>query len=300
MVVTYRIVLVGALALGATSLTAVEIQTRAREGADQASGPVLGWLSEGRLGLFASNIATSNAANSLDPEISSSSDSTRFVTTFDGTLWWRLSRIDEVEQHLQVRYGRSRTGDAEWVETSDVIDYASVARHRYRPRRAGYAALVMNSAFTGPEPYKDLFDPLRGAVSLGHSWLYEDLQPLTDRLELRLGVRAQKRWGKETADYARQIEVGPESYVRYQRKQTNELSWWVQGEVFTEFSDLTHVQGLGTAALTLTLSKPITIDLRLRSYYEHHPKDVPVDQSRVGYDHLGIRQESLIGVTIGW
>ncbi len=298
--VSYRVaVILSALALSARCLTAVEIQTREHEGADQAAGPPLGWLSEGRLGFYASNIATSNAENSLDPEISSSSDSMRFVTTFDGTLWWRMSRIDSVEQHLQLRYGSSHAGD-DWVETSDVIDYDGVLRHRYRPRRAGYAAVVVNSAFTGPDPYNDLFDPLRGAVSVGHSWMYEDMQPLTDRLELRLGLRAQKRWGKENADFMRKIEVGPESYVRYQRKQTNELSWWAQGEVFTEFSDATHVQGLGTAALTLTLSKPITIDLRLRTYYEHHPKDVPGDQSRAGYDHLGVRQESLIGVTLGW
>ena len=286
--------------MSAGALSAVEIQTREREGADQASGPPLGWQSQGRLGFFGSNITTSNTENSFDPEVRSSKESTRFVSTFDGTLWWRLSRIDEVEQRLQIRYGRSQTGDRDWVETSDVIDFSAVARHRYRPRRAGYAAVVVNTAFTGPESTNDWFDPIRGAFSLGHSWMYEDMQPLKDRLELRLGIRTQKRWGSETTEYSRKIEVGPESYVRYERKQTKELSWWLQGEVFTEFSDVTHVQGLGTAALTLTLSKPITIDLRLRTYYEHHPQDVPSDQSRNGYDHLGLRQESLIGITIGW
>ena len=247
------------------ALAAVEIQLREREGADQAAGPPLGWLSEGRLGFFAANIATANADTSLDPEVSSSSDSTRFVATFDGTLWWRLNSVDEVEQHLQLRYGRSRTGEAEWVETSDVIDYDGVARHRYRPRRAGYAAMVISSAFTGPEPWHDFLDPIRGAASLGHSWMYKDLQPLTDRLEIRLGVRTQKRWGKGIPEYIRKTEVGPESYLRYQRKQTNELSWWLQAEAFTEFADVTHLQGLGTAALTLTLSKPITIDPQKRT-----------------------------------
>ena len=42
------------------------------------------------------------------------------------------------------------------------------------------------------------------------------------------------------------------------------------------------------------------VDLRLRVYYEHHPNDVPSDQSLAGYDRLGVRQESLIGVTLGW
>ena len=281
-------------------LAAVEIQMREREGADQAAGPPLGWMSSGRLGFFASNIATANADTSLDPEVSSSTDSTRFVSTFDGTLWWRINSVDEVEQHLQLRYGRSRIGEADWVETSDVIDYDGVARHRYRLRRAGYAALVVTSAFTGPEPWQDFLDPIRGAGSLGHSWMYQDLQPLSDRLEIRLGVRAQKRWGKDTAEYIRKTEVGPETYLRYQRKQTNELSWWAQAEAFTEFADVTHLQSLGTAALTLTLSKPITIDLRLRVYYEQHPNDVPTDESNSGYDRLGVRQESLIGITVGW
>ena len=286
--------------ISSSTLAAVEIQLREREGADQAAGPPLGWLSEGRLGFFAANIATANADTSFDPEVSSSSDSTRFVTTFQGTLWWRMSSVDELEQHLQLRYGRSRTTDAEWIETLDVIEYDGVARHRYRPRRAGYAAVVVNSAFTGPKPFQDFLDPIRGAASVGHSWMYQDLQPLTDRLEMRAGLRAQKRWGKETPDYERKVQVGPEAYIRYQRKQTNEVSWWLQAEAFTEFTDVAHFQGLGTAALTLTLSKPITIDLRVRAYYEHHPNDVPDDQSLAGYDSLGIRQESLIGVTIGW
>lgn len=280
--------------------SAVEVHVAEREGAEQASDPEPGWATDGRFGLFTANIATANAATSRDPEVNSSATSTRFLATFDGTLWWRIGPIDEVEQHLQMRYGRSRTAEADWIETADVLEYDAVGRHRYKPRRAAYTAVVVSTAFTGPEPWNDPFDPLRGAVSAGHSWLLENLQPLSDRLELRLGARAQKRWGKEVPDYARSIEIGPEGYLRYQRRQTNELSWWVQSELFTEFNDPGHLEILTTANLTVTLSKPLTIDLRLRAYFERHPADLPDDQPINGYDEIGIRQETLIGVTMRW
>lgn len=290
----------GVVCVALAPLSAVEIQRRDREGADQANATDLGWSSSGRLGLFAANVATANADTSRDTEVNSGPASARFLGTGDATLWYRLDHIDELEQNAEIRYGRTKTADAEWTETTDVIDYTAVGRHRYRPRRAGYVALVLNTSFTGPDPRNDAFDPIRGAGSAGHSWLFEDLQPLSDRLEVRLGVRAQKRWGTGLPDYARKIEVGPETYLRYQRKQTNELSWWAQIEAFTEFSDFAHVQGLSTAGLTLNLSKPVTIDLRLRAYYERHPNDLPAGESGIGYDQLGMRQETLLGISVAW
>ena len=196
--------------------------------------------------------------------------------------------------------GRSRTGDGDWAETTDSLEYDGVFRHRYQPRRALYGSLVVATAFVGPSPTLSPLDPIRGATAVGHSWLWENLLPLSDRLEVRTGVRTQKRWGTGLDEHVRRIEVGPEAYLRYQRKQTAELSWWTQAELFTDFDDMAHLQGLGTAALQLQLTRIIAVDLRLRAYYEHHPAALPETESRVGYDELGLRQETLIGVVATW
>ena len=295
-----RAVVATLVAGAATALAAVDMPIAEPGGAEAAPAPPSGWASTGRLGVFTSNIATANADTSRDPEVRSSAPSASFMGTFDGTLWWRSEGADEVEQRLQIRYGRSRTGDADWVETSDFIEYDGVYRHRYQPRRAIYGSLTGTSAFTGPEPWEDPFDPIQAAAATGHSWLQENLMPLSDRLEVRAGVRAQKSWGKGLEDFSREVEIGPEAFLRYERKQTAEISWWVQAELFTEFTDVEHAQGLGTAGLTLQLTRLISVDLRLRAYYEHHPSDLPARAPEVGYDELGLRQETLIGLSVSW
>jgi hypothetical protein len=278
---------------------AVELP-RPEGGADLAPQPPPGWANEGRLGIFTTNIATANANTSRDSGINSGQSSTSFIGTLDSTLWWRAETPDEAEQSLQARYGRSRTGDGDWAETTDSLEYDGVFRHRYQPRRAIYASLVIATAFVGPSPTLSPFDPIRGAAAVGHSWLWENLLPLSDRLEVRTGVRTQKRWGTGLDERVRRIEVGPEAYIRYQRKQTAELSWWAQAELFSEFDDMAHLQALGTAALQLQLTKIVSIDLRLRAYFEHQPAALPETESHLGYDELGLRQETLIGVVATW
>ncbi len=273
---------------------------RPEGGADLTPQPAPGWATDGRLGVFTTNIATANANTSRDAGVNSGQTSTSFIGTFDGTLWWRAETPDEAEQTLQARYGRSRSGDSDWAETTDSLEYDGVFRHRYQPRRALYASLVVATAFVGPSPTLAPLDPIRGATAVGHSWLWENLLPLSDRLEVRSGVRTQKRWGTGLDEHVRRIEVGPEAYIRYQRKQTAELSWWAQAELFTEFDDSAHLQGLGTAALQLQLTRIVAVDLRLRAYYEHHPAALPETESHIGYDELGLRQETLIGVVATW
>ena len=262
--------------------------------------PPPGWLSTGRLGLFTTNITTANADTSRDPEVRSSASSASIIGTFDGTLWWRSESSSEVEQRFQARYGRSRSGDQGWVETADLLEYDGVYRMRYQPRNALYSALTATSAATGPDPRNSWFDPVQASLAAGHSWLQDGLLPLSDRLELRLGVRAQKRWGTGLTDFQREVEIGPEAWGRYERQQTAELSYWVQTNLFNEFDDLRHVEGLLTAGLTLRLTRIINIDLRLRSYYEHRPSDLPAGGNYQGYDELGLRQETLIGLVVNW
>ncbi len=263
--------------------------------------PLPGWSSTGRFGLFTSNITTANSDTSRDTEVQSGGRSTSVIGTFDGTLRWRAEGPAELEQRLQARYGRNRTGDQSgWSETSDLVEYEGVYRHRYQPRRALYAANTANSAFVGPDPWNDPFDPIKASISAGHSWLWENPLPLTDRLELRAGVRAQKRWGKGIGDFARQVELGPEAWLRYERKQSADLSWWVQAELFTEYDDPGHAEGLTTAALQLQLTRLISVDLRARAYFERRPRDLPDDAPDTGYNQLGLRQETLIGVNVSW
>lgn len=296
-----RRTVIAALMTGfASAMAGVEMPIAEPDGAEVSAAPPSGWSSTGRLGIFTSNIATANADTSRDPEVRSSASSTSFTGTLDGTLWWRSEGADEVEQGLQARYGRSRTGDAEWAETTDFIEYDGVYRYRYQPRRAIYGSLTANTTFTGPEPWQDPFDPIQVAAAAGHSWLYENIMPLSDRLEVRTGVRAQKSWGRELEDFSREIEVGPEAFLRYERKQTTEVSWWAQAELFTEFDDPEHGQALGTAGLTVQLTQLVTIDLRLRAYYEHRPSDLPAQANEQGYDELGLRQETLIGLNASW
>lgn len=289
-----------ALLVGTAALGAVEIPLAEPGGPEAPPLPPAGWATSGRIGVFTSNIATANADTSRDPEVRSSAPSTSFMGTFDGTLWWRSEGSGEIEQRLQARYGRSRTGGADWVETSDFLEYDGIYRHRYQPRKALYGLLTATSAFTGPEPWRDPLDPLQAAASAGHSWLHENLMPLSDRLEVRAGVRAQKRWGRGLGDFAREVEVGPEAYLRYERQQFAELSWWAQAELFTEFDDPAHLESLGTAGLNLQLTRLISVDLRLRAYYERHPSDLPADAVELGYDELGLRQETLIGLNVSW
>lgn len=265
-----------------------------------APPPLPGWACTGRLGLFTSAVTTANADTSRDSEVNTSARSTSFIGTLDGTLWWRGETTDEVEQRLQARYGMSQTGDSEWTETSDFIEYDGVYRHRYALRRALYGSLTAMTAFIGPDPWNAPFDPLKAALSAGHSWLYDNLMPLSDRLELRLGLRVQKTWGRGLDPYLRQTETGPEAFVRYERKQTAELSWWAQADLFTEFNDPGHLEALATAALQLQLTRIITVDLRLRVYYEQRPDDLPDNLPADGYDRIGLRGETLIGATINW
>jgi hypothetical protein len=265
-----------------------------------APPPLPGWACTGRLGLFANTVSTANADTSRDSEVNSSVHSTSFIGTLDGTLWWRGENTDEVEQRLQARYGISRTGEGDWTETSDFIEYDGVYRHRYALRRALYGSLTGVSAFVGPDPWNAPFDPLKAALAAGHSWLYDNMMPLSDRLEVRCGVRIQKTWGRSLDPYLSEVETGPEVFLRYQRQQTPDLSWWAQFDLFSEFNDLGHVEALGTAALQLQLTSIIAVDLRVRTYYERRPSDLPERLSTVAYDRIGLRGETLIGATISW
>ena len=149
--------------------------------------------------------------------------------------------------------------------------------------------------FVGPGPAKDAFDPItaHGGAGIGQRW--DNLLPEKDKLEWRLGVRAQKTWGRYFDPPQDDVEVGPEAFLRYEREVSKELRYFIQYEGFAPFNDLGHVTNLGTAGLSAQVNAHLTVELNLRAYYESHPKDA--DPLVTGYDHWGVRQDTMLGLT---
>jgi hypothetical protein len=271
-------------------------------GEDLATVPLVlpGWSSTGQFGLFVSDTTTSNAETARDTGVRTASETTTLTASLDATLLWTIDDEEEIEQRFQGRHGRSRASGRDWIETADLAQYDGVYRYRYVPSRAWYVGSTIITAFTGPEPEKTPFDPLQARLSAGHAWLQEGFLPITDRLEERLGVRTQKRWGTGLSEFQREVETGPEAFIRYERTANAAMSYWAQAEVFSEFDDLAHLEGLATAALVVRVAVPLTVDLRLRMVYERLPRDIPDDEPRAGYQELGLRLDTLVGFAYGW
>jgi len=251
------------------------------------------WIREIKLGAFFTNVSSQNAGASKDPSISGSHESTALLLTFDGKLDYIIDLNDRIDQTLLLRYGRLKQDRSDWIENSDLIDYDGSYKHLLAKPHFVYLAWGAETVFTGPEPEEHAFDPILAKVSTGYGQLYTNLLPLTDRLELRVGVRAQRRFGRLLTSQEEETEVGPEAFARYERKQTSALFYFVQYEAFSEFSDLGHVSHLVTAGLDLLLAPYLTLRLAGRGYYESEPEDAV---SGVGYDEFSYRQETLLGL----
>lgn len=261
------------------------------------------WSRSGRIGAFYSSVATEDAAGSRDGTIGSARESAAWLLTFDAAALWR-SGEQSSDQNLRLRYGKIRVEGQQWVENSDEIHYDGVVRDEFSRPHFVYGAWGADSAFTSPVDRKAL-DPITARVSVGYGQLYRDLlmsgddpkdpEVGRDRLELRVGVRAQKRWSRSDPRAQQRIETGPEGFARYDRPLHPVLRWFVQYEIFAEFNDLGHVSQLVTAGLTAQLSKYLTAELGLRAYRESHPREVA--SGSPAYDLWGMRQDTLVGLT---
>ncbi len=150
------------------------------------------------------NVATDNAATSRDPTISGTKSSTSWLTTVDAGLGWK-SDSDSVDHALKARYGRIRVEGGTWVENNDEIRYDGVYRREvYKPTFL-YVSWGVVSAFTGPPPDSYAFDPTLGKVGGGVGQRVEDFLPDHNKLEWRLGGRAQKSWVKSVSSPTRHI-----------------------------------------------------------------------------------------------
>ncbi|MBA3685022.1 MAG: DUF3078 domain-containing protein [Planctomycetes bacterium] len=252
------------------------------------------WFTTGRLGFFFTNVSERNGDRSNDPSIGGTNSSTTLLVQLDLSALY-LRGPWRVDNTLLVKYGRQRSEGQDWVENTDLVDYDTVASYTWNEPHFWYGAVGADTVIT-EDPGDGVFEPGIAKVSAGYGQRYEDMLPLTDRLEFRLGVRAQRRWGSNLSDQQKEWEVGPEFIARYERQQTTSLRYWLQYEAFAEFEDMAHVSNLVTAGLDLQVNPFLTVALGARAYYESAPDDA-VAGSDALYDNWSWRTETLVGLT---
>lgn len=258
------------------------------------------WTLGGKIGGQLASVTTGNGDTSRDPSISGAERSTAWSAYLESTLQWRRDQ-QWWQQDLKARYGAVKKADESWAENSDEVRYDTVYRYLFAKPWFLYASGGAQTVFTGPDPQQYRLDPITGKASAGIGQVWEDLWvPMKDRLEWRLGHRAQRRWGPSLSEDDRLTQNGPEAFARYERKVTEELSFWIQYEGFAETNDLGHVTNLGTAGLTLILARQtawlpsIQLDANLRVFYETRVKE-DRDSQLAGFNQWGVRQETLVG-----
>lgn len=267
----------------------------AEEGAagDAPPEPVGPWTWKGSIGAFLSSTEVNNGETSRDASIAGTSDTVNWRLKFDGELDWSEG-IWEVNQKLRLRYGRQKQDDESWEENSDQIDYDGVLEYKFQEPQYIYGAWGLDSVFTGVEPDEEPFDPATVKISAGYGQkrFFEEKKYM---LEARVGVRAQRKFGRGLSDEEREVEIGPEGYLRHEGQPEEYVSYWLQYEIFSEFEDLGHISHLLTAGLEIRVVKYVRVDFDWRAFYESRPDDV--DEDAPGYDELSWMQEALIGLT---
>jgi hypothetical protein len=292
------------LVSAAAAAQAADDATIAGPGALKADGVDGQWTHAGRLGAFYANVSTTDNTASRDASVAGAHASTSYLLTGDLLLLYRQSALS-FDQTVRLRYGKIRTEGQPWIENNDEIHYDGVVRDEFARPHFAYGAWGGDSVFTSPVDREPL-DPITARVSVGYGQLYRGVvltgtdaakpEVGRDRLEVRVGVRAQKRWSDHDLPSQDRIESGPEGFARYDRPVDPVLRWFVQYEVFSEFIDFGHVQQLLTAGLTAQLGKYVAADISLRAYRETKPKEVP--SGTPGYDQWGLRTDTLIGLTV--
>ncbi|MBA3938866.1 MAG: DUF481 domain-containing protein, partial [Planctomycetes bacterium] len=247
------------------------------------------WTTKGRFGAFVSDThAGGDSSQSPDPTIRGTTNTAHWLLTFDGALDWR-GAVESVDQSLIAKYGRAKQSEAPWTTSTDELRYDGVYRRDIDKPLFLYGGWGLQTLFEGP------LDPFQAHASTGVGQLFEDLLPIHDKLEWRLGVRAQRTWGKDLPEGSGDYTVGPEAYLRYERQVSKDLRFFVQSEAYDEFRDLGHVTSLTSAGLQAQVSRYITAEINLRAYYEARPRRV--SGAGVGYSEWFVRQDALVGLT---
>jgi hypothetical protein len=121
---------------------------------------------------------------------------------------------------------------------------------------------------------------------------------------MRLGARAQQRWGASVGPNEEDIELGIEGFIRYEHllKRNDgdyDIRFFAQYEGFSEFNDLSHITNLITVGLTMQITRYIAVELGLRAFYETRTKEDTTD-SLPGFNQWSVRQDSLFGLTYAY
>jgi len=286
----------GIAALGAAEGDAAGDDGVAAAGDGAAAEGASPWTAGLELGAFLSNVATANAEDSRDPTIAGTTESISYEVNATGELDWERGH-HAVVQDLILKYGRLKEEDEAWTEKIDLIDYDGAYKYQWREPHFVYGAWGGDSVFTGVEPDEEPLDPFRAKASTGYGQRYREAEPVKWAFEWRAGVRAQKTWGRHLTDREREVEIGPEAFARYEAKHSDDLSYWVQYEAFSEFDDLGHVINLLTAGFNYRFTQALSLKLGLRAYYESEPDDLEDGESDAGFDEVSLVQDTLLGVS---
>jgi opacity protein-like surface antigen len=263
-----------------------------------------GWSHEGRLAALLSDVSTSHADTSRDATIAGTSEAFSWKLSGTGRLLWK-GGPNEVQQDLKLEYGRRKEDNRPWEESADEIRYDGVYRRVLAEPHFVYTGWGLETVFNGPEPKRDPLDPGRYWGNAGYGQRHQNvLFADQDRVEGRVGVRAQQRWGDALTDTEKEWEIGPDWFGRYEATlaqiavagaETGAIKGFVQYEGWSEFDDLGHTSHLLTLGVFVQFSKYLTLDINYRGYYEAQPDDAA--PGAIGYDEWSARREVLAGVT---
>jgi len=255
--------------------------------------PASPWTWDVKLGVFLQNVASHNADESRDSAIKGSNDSLSYKLTGDATLVWKEDK-DRVEQKLTAEYGRIKQRDTDWTKNADFIRYTGTYERTLAKPHFVYLNWQAESVFRGAPPEQHPLDPIIAKASTGYGQRFENLLPIEDALVWRVGVYARKRWQRDSDPDTLKIESGPEAYIRYERKQSEDVSYYIQNETTSEFEDMAHVIDVAEAGATVKIGKTLTLQVKARAYYEARPKEVA--GAEPGYSRWSMREEALLGL----
>jgi hypothetical protein len=256
---------------------------------------LLGWSHQAHPGAFLTTAyASGDNENAPDPAIRGASSSVAYRVQLDAALAWRGDRT-AVDQRLHAAYGRVRQEGVDWAENLDELRYDGVFRRDVIRPNFIYRAWGAESVFTSDPPGDGAFDPVRIHSSWGFGQLYRNLQPESDALEWRLGVRIQKAWGDSLTTTQGDLLIGPEAMLRYEQQLSQENRWFAMYEGWGDFDDSGHLTQVITGGLSAHLATHVTAEFALRIYFEGRPREA--DVAEPGYNRWYARQDTMIGLS---
>lgn len=263
--------------------------------ADAGAEVVSPWSHSLTLGAFLNQTAERNADSSRDSSIAGSSDSVSYRLSLNGSLTW-AEGDDEVNQKLRLRYGRVKEDESPWRTNSDEIRYdVNYVRLLSEPHFV-YTGGRAQTVFEEPGGSSSL-TPGLAFFSAGYGQRHQNfLLPEEDAFEGKIGVRAQRRWGRTYTASEKEVDIGLEVRLEYSNTIREGIAWNLEVESFAPFDDLGHITTWAEIGLSVNVTDYVIATLGARLYYETAPDNANTSPGD-GYDSLSLRQEALIGLS---